>query len=74
MKMPRLMPRPRLDPVMSVLVAERLRQQCTLADMAKRTGWTLQAISQYELNKRRVPLAYALAAAETLGLSLRALR
>ena len=61
---------PGLSPIMKRLMDERVRQGCTQAWLAERTGWSVTAIQQYESGSRRVPLAYAEAAADTLGMRL----
>jgi transcriptional regulator with XRE-family HTH domain len=59
---------------MSSIIRERIRQQCTLKQMAERTGWSYAAVWNYENNLKRVPLAYAENAAATLGLKLQVAR
>ena len=60
----------KLGPVMKAIIRERIRQQCTLKQMAERTNWSYAAIWNYENNLKRVPLAYAEHAAQTLGLKV----
>jgi transcriptional regulator with XRE-family HTH domain len=52
------------------LIQERIKQQCTIRQMAARTGWSYSAIWNYEQGIKRVPLAYIEHAAEVLGFHL----
>lgn len=61
---------PGLSPIMQQIVAERVFQDCTQAWLAERVGWSVTAIQQYESGSRKAPLAYAEAAANTLGMRL----
>jgi DNA-binding XRE family transcriptional regulator len=57
-----------LSPVMQALVRARVRQQCTQAWLAERTGYAVTTVQQYEAGTRKVPLAYSEAAAQVLGM------
>lgn len=65
---------PGLSPIMRKIVDERVFQGCTQAWLAERTGWSVTAIQQYESGSRKAPLAYAEAAACTLGMRLALLK
>ena len=71
---PRLAPdTPNQGQVMGRIVAERIRQQCSQAWLAEKTGWSSSAVNRYERGQDRVPLAFAEAAAQALGLRVVAL-
>jgi hypothetical protein len=59
-----------MGPIMEKLIAERIKQQCTLTQIADRTGWSRGAVWNYENKIKRVPLKYVEDAAQVLGLSL----
>ena len=55
---------------MKQIVAMRVKEQCSQAMLAERTGWSQGAISSYEMGKKKVPLAYVEAALAAFGRKL----